>query len=564
MHDGSDVFSVQPRGEHGFTLRVGASEYTALLGPEVLEACRAEAQREIERLTEYLADALDGDDTRAAAGWLFTPDYRRPDDFQGLFGWQFLFKVTERLVANGLPKHVSLRAGVPAWVDAWFQIAGFRIVDRNVSLRQRLSGLPIVHAAWQALRFLADHLRQLPRARRDRASMHIAGRRSVLVKIPPTGANARYGRLEPALADAGWKMLAQDFDAEGRGNQPADRWQLQAWLSLNAVFGALADAVSLNRRLAGLAGSGAYRAIAHSPAFRPSTYAMARRMLQRRLWNAALKAGKPDAAVLVTSLTRPEDRMLITCLKKHDVPVCQVLPRPLNPDRPAEKLLQVDLDRPSTLPEIFIVRDGQSRDELVRQGIEPQRIRIAVSESTAPAAKAPATVERTRILVLLTVLRQANTDLCRILADALADEREIEVIVRCHPGLPLDDEQRAALNRLAGGWREESELPIAAQVGFDTLALTPTSTAAIEAARHGAAVVWAPFLSEIALFQQRFMRQLGKIATDGQELTETLQALTADKTARHRLADECREAAKNKFSATETIPNVIVEWLEGL
>jgi len=564
MHDGSNVISVQPKGEHGFTLWVGASEYTALLAPEVLEACRDTAQREIEGLTEYLADALNGDDTRALAGWLFTPDYRRPDDLQGLFGWLFLFGVTERLVGQGMPKRVSLRAGVPAWVERWYRSSGFEIADRSVSFRQRLSRLPILHAAWQASRFLADHLRQLPRARRDRESMTVSGRRSVLVKMPPTGAHARYGPLEPALTEAGWMMLAQDFDAEGRGNQPAGRWQLQAWLSVSAVFAALADAVSLNRRLVGLAGSGAYRAIAYSPAFRPSTYAMARRMLQFRLWNAALKAGKPDAAVLVTSLTRPEDRMLITCLKKHDVPVCQVLPRPLNPDRPAEKLLQVDLDRPDTLPGLFVVRDGQSRDELARQGIEPQRIRVGVSEVTAPAEKAPATTERTRILLLLTVLRQANTDLCRILADALADKREIEVIVRCHPGLPLDDEQRTALDRLAGGWRAEAELPIAAQVGPDTLALTPTSTAAIEAARHGAAVIWAPFLSDIALFQQRFMRQLGKIANSRQELTETLQTLAADKTARHRLAGECREAANSKFSATETIPDVIVEWLEGL
>lgn len=570
MYGDSNVLVVEPKGDHGFTLRVGSTEYAGLLAAEALEACRDEAQREIERLTLYLADALNGDDPRAVAGWLFTPDYRRPDDFQGVFGWMFLFNVTERLVADGMPRRVSIRAGVPAWVDQWFRIAGFDIVARGFSFRERLRRIDFVHSGWQAFRFLVANLCNLPRARRARERLSGSESCAVLVKMPPTGANARYGALEPALTKAGWKMLTQDFDAEGRRTQPAGRWQLLAWLSVSAITGALADAFSLKRRLATLAKSEACNmAIARSPAFRPSLYALARRMLQLRLWNAALSAGRPAAAVLVTSLTRPEDRMLICCLKQHDVPVCQVLPRPMNPDRPAEKLLQADLDRPETLPDFFVVRDGQSHDELLRQGIEPHRIRVGVPEAAKAAATGPATVERTRILLLLTVLGQANADLCRILADALEvdaleKENAIEVVVRCHPSRPLGDADRLALDRLAGGWREEAELPIAAQIGADTLALTPTSTAAIEAARYGAAVVWTPFLSDIALFQQRFMRQLGKIANNETELTETLQTLTADQTARRRLASECRETAESKFSARESIPNVVVEWLEGL
>ena len=453
---------------------------------------------------------------------------------------------------------------MPAWVDQWFRIAGFDIVDRGTSFRERLQRARVLHSAWQALRFLANHLRQMPSARRGRALLSGSGRGGVLVKMPSTGGKTRYGALETTLAQAGWTMLAQDFDSEGRRALPAGRWRLLGWLSTGSIIKALADAISLKHRLAGLARFAPCEAIAQSPAFRPSLYALARRMLQLRLWNAALGSGRPKAAVLVTSLTRPEDRMLICCLKQHGVPVCQVLPRPLNPDRPAEKLLQADLNRPDTLPDIFIVRDGQSRDELVRQGIEPHRIRVGVPHVDTGAETPMATGERMRILLLLTVLEHANAELCRALADALAEEGEIEVIVRCHPSLPLGNDERVALDRLAGGWREQAELPIAAQVSQDTLALTPTSTAAIEAARCGAAVVWAPFLSDIALFQQRFMRQIGTIANSEAELAETLKTLTTDQSARRRLANGCRKAAESNFSATETIPNVIVEWLEGV
>ena len=567
MHDESTL-RIERGDGHGFTIRLGERHYTALLTADELEACRADAQAEIERLTRDLASGFPDNDLRSYTGWLFTPDYRRPDDLQGVFGWLFLFAVAAQLVRSGMSNRAVVAEDVPTWVDSRFEQVGIEICARKSSLRSRLRQARMVHAGWQAMRFLAVHLALCLRKRPRAAPTRGNDNRSVLVKMPLGGASTRYGSLESTLSQAEWQMVPQSFDDEevgGRpGNGPTERWYLLPWTSISAVLAALGDAIRIKRRLTSLAGDISDAALAKSPAYDPSLYALARRMLQIRLWTEALSAGRPKAAVLVTSLTRPEDRMLIACLKRHGVPVCQVLPRPVNPDRPAEKLLDIDRAHADTLADLYIARDGQSRDELAKQGIEPRRVRIGVPEAAGPAQPGPAPVEGTRILLLLTVLEQANADLCRILADALENEPAIEVVVRCHPTRPLGDEERQALNRLPGGWREEPALPITAQVGPDTLAVTSTSTAAIEAARYGAAVVWAPFLSDIALFQQRFMRQLGKIANSESELTETLQALSAGQTARRRLAGECREAANNRFSATETIPKVVVEWLEGI
>lgn len=556
---------VEPRDGQGFTIRCGNRHYSALLSADVLEACRASAQTELEQLTVDLMDKLASDDLRSHLGWLFTPDYRRPDDLQGLFGWLFLFAVAERLVETGCPRRAELAEQVPEWVDQRLEQAGLEICRRPSSVRSRFRQIRAFHTTWQATRFLAAHAWLCLWRTGTAEPLNDGEDRSVLVKMPIFGAATRYGPLEPVLADAGWQVVPENFDLEPDRDLAQGWFRLLAWISIGSVLAALGDANRLNRRLARLAAGHMDTGLARSPAFQPSVFALARRMLQFRLWNVALESGRPRAAVLVTSLTRPEDRMLIACLKRHRVPVCLVLPRPVNPDRPAEKLLEIDRAHPNTLPDFFIARDSQSRDELTAQGTDPERIAVGLPVPSIIADTKPKETDcRVRLLILLTVLESTNTELCRMIADALIEVADLDVIVRCHPSVPLNDSARAALDRLGCGWQEHSGSTMAEQANEGTIAVTATSTAVIEAARHGAAVVWAPFLSEIALFQQRFMTQVGQITESECDLASQLQNLTTDTQARKRLATECTYAAGKHFSANRSIADVVLEWLEGL
>jgi len=60
------------------------------------------------------------------------------------------------------------------------------------------------------------------------------------------------------------------------------------------------------------------------------------------------------------------------------------------------------------------------------------------------------------------------------------------------------------------------------------------------------------------------MEKLGRIAENQTELIDQVQTLVADHGTRARLAVECRNAAHAGFTADRTVPEVVLEWLEGV
>jgi len=531
-----NVLVFQPRGQTGFTITIAGRDFIELLDAAVLIECREHAAFQLEEITARLAEKFGTKDPVMMVSWLFTPDYRRPDNFQGIFEWLFLFAVSDRLVELGHARCATLHRDVPDWAAKRLSLAGFVLKRAPQTLRQRAGRWHLVRNAWQTILFLTQCTRHLVESRGEHRIPPGSHARDVLVKIPAEGTAVRYGDLVNVLGEQGWSIVGQNFDAEDRERRPLLEWRLFAWSSVSRILGALNDALVLKSRLARMKQSGPEAWINDSPVLAPSLYSTARRMLQIRLWNAALAAGLPCAALLVSSLTRPEDRLLIERLKRHGVPVAQVLPRPLNPDRPAEKLIESDRQHPETLPDLFIVRDEQSREALMDQGIDSGRIWVGATSSSEDLAGSSAEHlavasdqdPNTRILLLFIAFPEANAALCRALADAVEHETKIEVLVRRHPTRELHSSEREQLDRLSAGWREESSVSIGDQVSSGTLALTSVSTSAIEAARAGAAVLWAPFTSEVALFQRRFMEKLGRIAENQTELIDQVQTLVAD------------------------------------
>ena len=547
----------------------GSQVYWEVLTLDQLRQAMSEAQRELARLTDYIAAGNSSSDHRQRMTWLFTPDYRRPDNLQGIFRWLYLTRVTCCIIAAGKASTVELGKGIPYWVTRYLTTQGIAARQPG-AWRQRLkAALLLLQDGRDIVRFIVHSLRARAASTPGFEHGPESNRPVVLVKRPTNGLEVRYGPMAERIERAGYRTVFQNFDQEDHVRQGADHWKIFPWMKFRDLINACLDARHCRSRLRQTRKTCPHELAGIEPAFSPSFYGLARRALQYRLWRRSLEQlGPPHAAISVSSLNKPFDRLHIQALNTSSVPVCIVLPRPLSRLRPAEELVKADIENGDTLPAHFIVRDRTAPETLRACGIAPSRIGTAVprpAQSTSPPASAA--TDCSKVLILLSAREGENLQLIELVAEAVNGQLlsvPLEVCIKGHPSFGLKASERELAQRsFSASWHDVSTKDIEVLVHGRTLAVTSSSSALIEATLFGAAAIWAAWFSELAP-QLEFMAQVCQVAESREEFTTRFGSLVAERSELERLAAECQSAARTQFGIDTTISEAAITWLHGL
>jgi hypothetical protein len=541
-----------------------------LLSLDQLRQAMVDAQQELARLTDHIAVENPGPDHRQRMTWLFTPDYRRPDNLQGIFRWLYIVRVTRSVVAECKAEVVQAGTDVPHWVMQRLQVEGIVTVQSGAWKQHLKTVLLPLRDARDLIRFIVHSVKSTIKSGRGFVTSNVDNQPLVLVKCPAKGIEVRYGPLTERLKKAGYRVIFQNFDQEDHVRQEDDHWKIFPCMRSSDVFKACMDARHCRNRLIRTRKITPLELAGIEPAFLPSFYGLARRALQYRLWRKSLEQlGPPRAAISVSSLNKPFDRLHFQALKASGVPVCIVLPRPMTRLRPAEELVQADLNSPKTLPDHFIVRDNSARKRLQFWTIEASQISEGVPRVGRAAASQPGqTPDRTRVLILLPARESENLQLIQLVAEALPRKNSAnsaEIFIKGHPNSGLRPSERDLAEKyLSDQWQDVSTKAIDALIHARTLAVTSSSTALIEAALSGAAALWAPWFSELALPQLEFMENTGEVAENRKTFVDRLAILVNDPAQLCRLANISYAQASQNYGLQTTIADAAINWLQAL
>ncbi len=541
-----------------------------LLSLDQLRQAMVDAQQELARLTDHFATDNPGNDHRQRMTWLFTPDYRRPDNLQGIFRWLYLVRITQKVMAECRTEAVQAGKEVPSWVIQRLRGEGIA-TSQPGEWSQRIKAVLLPARDWRDLfRFVVHSTRVRARSGPELDHPDEDNRPVVLLKRPAKGIEVRYGPLSEALDAAGYRVVFQNFDQEDHVEQGSDHWKIYPWMRLSDVIGACTDARHCRKRLRGSRRTCPAELADIEPAFTPSFFGLARRALQYRLWRKSLEqVGPPRAAISVSSLNKPFDRLHFQALKTSGVPVCIVLPRPMTRLRPAEELIRADLESAQSLPDHFIVRDNSARQRLQSWAIDENEVSEGVPRTNrATTHELHQPTDRTRVLILLPARESENLQLIELVAEALSTRPTIdsvEVFIKGHPNSGLRTTERdLAVRHFADQWEDVSTRDIDALVHARTLAVTSSSTALIEAALSGAAALWAPWFSELALPQLEFMENTGEVAKDHMTFVERLAILVNEGGELDQLQKVSFTRTSEAYGLQTTIPEAAIKWLHAL
>jgi len=544
---------------------VGKQSHRTILTLEERKLCYQRAQHELEDFSNEVAlhFASDKDADRIAA--VFTPDYRRPDNLQGVFQYLYLVQIADALRKDLGEQSVRILFGCPSWFIDCLKGTLNQLIDAR-PLKMKLPCLQTVTDIYGILRFIQAPYPRAIISRRDGAVSRptSASKRTILLKIPEAGALARYGNLVEELESHGFSVVGEDFDREEIRNLDEAYLRTARKVPFFERLRTILQVIRLRARLNRVCKKLSREALKRSPIFSPSTFGLARRFTQIKSLSRAIVADRFAAFICVSSLTKPADRLLFAKLKRLGIPAVLVFPRPVTKYRPAECPLAVDLDRPDTLPEYFIVRDESSKSKLSKAGLSADRIHVGSPSMLSQKTIWPGPDQSftKQIIVLLPASEPDNVGLIRDLNETASNHPDLSLLVKGHPNSGLRASEILALERLGLVWTDSSQSSMESIIAPCALAVTSCSTSVIEASLQGAGVVWAPLYSELAMPQMEFMEHIGLIAESEKNLSDILDRLLSDDGARRKLALECHDASHRLHASESTISRKVIELLD--
>lgn len=537
-----------------------------LLNLDERKQCYIDAQHSLEELSVLVAKNFDSNDESDLIASVFTPDYRRPDNLQGVFLFLYLEKIARALARDADSRAMQIHYPCPSWFVRYLGNI-FVLVKDARPLRIKIKGIQWILDLYGALRFLQAPYPETAGGvnLETRDSAKDCGK-SVLLKMPETGSVARYGNLVTALNESGTTVVMEDFDREELFSPGEGFLRTMRFVPFSERLAALGRALRLRERLRSVCKKEARHSMRTSPVFAPSTFGLARRFVQIRSWSMILESRDFDFSVRVSSFTKPGDRLLVWLLNKSGIPSILVFPRPVTKYRPAEKPLDFDLARPETLPTHFIVRDESSKPQLTRAGISPDTILIGAPVISPSSIDWPMADDAypAQIIVLFPAREADNVALVEDLRETAIAHPDLKLRVKGHPNSGLRKSETAALERLGLEWTDVSQLGFEELVAPGALSLTSCSTASLEAALLGAGVVWAPFYSELAMPQMEFMENLGTVVGDRTELTTTLNRLLSNPGEKRYLSEKTHAAANRLYACKTTISQQVLRFQREL
>lgn len=238
---------------------------------------------------------------------------------------------------------------------------------------------------------------------------------------------------------------------------------------------------------------------------------------------------RPKFVITSVSLNHPHGRRLFQAAGWARVPTINVIQKPFGPC--SIPFLAGITPESLGLPTSIICYNEHQKKQLLARGLDNEKLYVGykyptpasqngVGQTPTHSRSAVSPFIRT-IIIALGVEPQANYFLLNLLAEHRFSQSP-SLIIKPHPLLPVSA-QRALTPFLSENTFTIYEATWEDLVTPDaTLFITVNSSAASEAAAYGAAVLWAPFLSESSCIQSFMIDDIGVTAKDADDLHRTL------------------------------------------
>lgn len=231
-------------------------------------------------------------------------------------------------------------------------------------------------------------------------------------------------------------------------------------------------------------------------------------------------------ALIQSSINNSLKKPLLLAAIDNGVTNVNFFPRPVSPSRVAERLTEKEVFKSNLNPisDFNVLPDLSSISFLLNYGFDTKKVFLNPKKQYLSTVN---NFSRKTIVVLFGNKRKVN----KALIDLLYSSNqwiceEFNIVIRPHPLLPFDNEERLRLTKLKTDWVDGSGSK--AWHGGNSVVITASSTAVVEAALTGSGVVWCPFIEDEALMMWPIMQKLGYVAKSEADLSDFLFSIASD------------------------------------
>lgn len=260
--------------------------------------------------------------------------------------------------------------------------------------------------------------------------------------------------------------------------------------------------------------------------------------------------------VMVSTLTIPSHRLLISLAKNSGTEVINVASRTYGPYESSDILLNCDVNENNNtrLPGWFVLKDRYSFDKAFA-GRPQLSSRVFIGgryPSLARQAENDVQSLPAALLILFNHKQDISYRLLRAVEQSGLQSQVSTIIYRCHHIFVFGEEVISNAfpdNRIINITGKD----YSALNDFRVVAITGPTTAAMEVIQLGAVVVWAPWVWDESIIIDDVMRNVGALTQNLPELTTKTQTFLEDKRAFINQYQKDLRYCKEFFNTTETI-----------
>lgn len=268
--------------------------------------------------------------------------------------------------------------------------------------------------------------------------------------------------------------------------------------------------------------------------------------------------------VHVSTLTKPEYRVLWAEAKKNGVKIISVSSRTLKTLSSSERLLACDYQAYSgaCLPDYFIVRDEFSRGIFAQNESFLERSCIGGRQTSAeiPKRKDKTDQKEWAVLLMLTHQKQSSKKLLSdVAASNLAEAGISKIIYRSHPAYIFNSDEIKSHFPGAVIIDNHKQKP-EDLLDFNTIMISGPTTGALEFARFCRGLIWLPYIWSDGILFDDLMSNLGVKAINKDELRLILRN---NFNHERGLSQNNIENVSQKFQSNKLISNHLFRILQS-
>lgn len=502
-------------------LEIDGLRHNEFLDHNTRVACLTRALEKLNTEIEQVADRFTAHKLGAYL-WLYTPGPLRGEELEDLYRLYYLLEIVKHLFNEGVIDELLINANVNSHVKEYLHEAGikFKCDFKACFASGFISAMQGFKTVYSAAKFNLKCLLSKPNG-------YFKG---VLIDSSPNFRTNRYDNIHKVAElykNVRYFASQQTFvSGIDQAETVVFRKEINLLIILHAFFKAIRIGIFIKRNRTKIP-SGLFHY--HNTFFNLLLYhdlTIAELCFEKYLAKCDI-----TKVILVSTLTIPAHRLLISAARRKGAVVINVASRTYGPYESSDILLNCDVNGCSNtnLPDWFILKDRYSAEKTF-SGYPRMSNRVLIGGRYLFKTGRPENANSslpTALLILFNHKRDISYRLLRAIEQSGLPSQVTTVIYRCHHIFVFADEViRSAFpnnNIINITGKDYSLLD-----NYRIVTITGPTTAAMEVIQLGSVVVWAPWVWDESIIIDDVMRNVGVLTQNLSELTKTAQTLLSD------------------------------------